>query len=414
MSGVAANPTGLDDVIVIARELIAAPSPNLPGDERLVADVIHATMERLGLPAARTIAQKPDRPNLLSTIDFGPGGHHLVLCGHIDTKPIGDARWSADPFGAEIDGDRLYGLGSADMKSAVAAILVAARALIDSGMSSGKLSILLLADEEYGAKYGAEFVASTTRLDADGIVIGEPAGMHDDYDGLHLVSRGLARLRLTANARQGHSSLSAMLDQRNAGVDAARAVADFADQVQLGIPPNSDGLRDWEATINPALTYTGGVGYGVLPAHVVVENEVRLLPGMQRDDVEAAFQSVARRTAKRTGADLTVRIGTTATDWIPATQISSTHPLVAAAQRASRSSLGSELPLAVFPGTTDATWFDSFQGIPCLPAFGPGLLGRCHAADEWVSVTAVRKTVALYQRLAADFCASATTADGGG
>lgn len=394
------------DVIDIARALIAAPSPNLPGDERLVAGVIHETMERLGLPRARVIAQNPERPNLLSTIDFGPGGNHLVLCGHIDTKPIGDAKWSVDPYGAQIDGDRLYGLGSADMKAAIAAILAAARELIKDGTSSGKLSILLLADEEYGAKFGAEYVASTTHLAADGIVIGEPAGIQDDFDGLHLVSRGLARLRLTARARQGHSSLSGMMHERNAGVDAARAVIAFADQVHLAIPPNSDGLRDWETTINPALLYTGGVGYGVLPAHVGVENEVRLLPGMLRDEVEAAFRAVALRTAEQTGADLTVQIGETATDWIPATQLRSAHPLVAAAQRSSRAVLGDELPIAVFPGTTDATWFDSFQGIPCLPAFGPGLLGRCHAADEWVSIDAVRKSVDLYRHLAVDFCAS--------
>lgn len=407
MSAAAPEPAeSRNDVIDIARDLIAAPSPNLPGDERLVAEVIHATMARLGLPRARVIAEKADRPNLLSTIDFGPGGKHLVLCGHIDTKPIGDARWSVDPYGAQVDGDRLYGLGSADMKAAVAAILVAAKNLVENPPERGKLSILLLADEEYGARYGAEYVASTTQLAADGIVIGEPAGIHDDFDSLHLVSRGLGRLRLTARARQGHSSLSAQFGERNAGVDAAKAVADLADEVVLELPKNSDALRDWEATVNPALLYTGGVGYGVLPAHVVVENEVRLLPGMQRDEVEAAFQAVARRTADRTGADLTIEIGDLATDWIPATHLNARHPLVAAAQRSSRSVLGSDLPLAVFPGTTDATWFDTFQGIPCLPAFGPGLLKRCHAADEWVSIAAVRQSVELYSQLSADFCSA--------
>ena len=124
-----------------------------------------------------------------------------------------------------------------------------------------------------------------------------------------------------------------------------------------------------------------------------------------RGEVESAFQSVAHTTASRTGANLTVEIGDSPTDWIAATQISSSHPLVAAAQRASRAVFGDELPLAVFPGTTDATWFDSYQGVPCLPALGPGLLARCHAADEWVSIAAVKKSVDLYQAIAADFCA---------
>lgn len=399
------------DVVEISRQLIAAPSPNLPGDERRVAEIIHATLERLGLPRAQVIAEREERPNLLTTLDFGPGGRHLVLCGHIDTKPIGDARWTVDPYGANVDGDRLYGLGSADMKSAVAAMMVAAHIIAQYPPSGGKLSLLFVADEENGAKYGAEYVASMTQLAADGLVIGEPGGIRDDFDSLHLVSRGLGRVRLSATARQGHSSLSGLLGERNAGVDAAQAIVAFAEELSLELPPNTDGLRNWDATVNPALSYTGGVGYGVLPAHIVVENEVRLLPGMQRKLVEASFQEVALRTASRTGADLSVEIGGSSTDWIPATQVRSDQPLVAAAQRASRAVLAIEPPLSVFPGTTDATWFDSLQGVPCLPAFGPGLLSRCHGADEWVSISAVRKSVDLYRHLVNDFCSS--TDDGG-
>lgn len=394
------------DVVEISRQLIATPSPNLPGDERRVAEIIQATLERLGLLRARVIAEKEDRPNLLTTLDFGPGGRHLVLCGHIDTKPIGDAQWTVDPYGAHVDGDRLYGLGSADMKSAVAAMMVAAQILAQSPPSNGKLSLLFVADEENGAKYGAEYVASMTQLAADGMVIGEPGGIHDDFDSLHLVSRGLARVRLSAMARQGHSSLSRLFGERNAGVDAARAVVAFADELDLELPPNTDGLRDWDATVNPALSYIGGVGYGVLPAHMVVENEVRLLPGMQRELVESSFREVALRIANRTGADLSVEIGDSSNGWIPATQVRSNQPLVAAAQRAARAVLAIEPPLSVFPGTTDAAWFDSLQGVPCLPAFGPGLLSRCHGADEWVSISAVRKSVDLYRHLVSDFCAS--------
>ncbi len=87
------------------------------------------------------IARAPERPNLLATLDFGPGGRHLVLCGHIDTKPVGGAHWSVEPFSATVDGDRLYGLGSTDMKGAVAAMIVAAR---DLDLPRGRLSLLLV------------------------------------------------------------------------------------------------------------------------------------------------------------------------------------------------------------------------------------------------------------------------------
>src|SRR3712207_9036192 len=72
-------------------------------------------------------------------------------------------------------------------------------------------------------------------LDADGVVIGEPGGIHEDYDRLHLVSRGITRLRLVARGRQGHSSLSDELGARNAGVDAARLVTEVVDSLALEI-----------------------------------------------------------------------------------------------------------------------------------------------------------------------------------
>jgi acetylornithine deacetylase/succinyl-diaminopimelate desuccinylase-like protein len=65
--------------------------------------------------------------------------------------------------------------------------------------------------------------------------------------------------------------------------------------------------------------------------------------------------------------------------------------------------------MAVFPGTTDATWFDALQGLSTLPALGPGLLRRAHASDEWVSITAVRQAVEIYTHFAAAYCSGYAT-----
>ena len=124
------------DVLDIARELVRTPGPNPPGDERATAELVRDLLPELHLPRARTITRHESRPNLLITLDFGPGGRHLVLSGHLDTKPVADATWTVDPFGADIEGDRLYGLGSADMKSALAAMLVAASRLASDAPSA--------------------------------------------------------------------------------------------------------------------------------------------------------------------------------------------------------------------------------------------------------------------------------------
>ena len=112
---------------------------------------MRSLLPELRLPGARVIARNESRPNLLITLDFGPGGRHLVLSGHLDTKPVADATWSVDPFGADVEGDRLYGLGSADMKSALAAMLAAASRLARDAPSRGRLSLLFTADEENGS-----------------------------------------------------------------------------------------------------------------------------------------------------------------------------------------------------------------------------------------------------------------------
>jgi succinyl-diaminopimelate desuccinylase len=392
------------DVVALAQELIRTPSPNPGGDESAVADLVTEVLVQHGLPRAEVIAKDPTRPNLLSTMHFGDGGSHLVLSGHLDTKPVGDGVWSVDPFGAEMDGDRLFGLGSGDMKAAIAAMIAAAVRVSRSDLAAGSLSLLFTADEEDGAEYGAHHVASSGVLSADGVVIGEPGGVEDDYDRLHLVSRGIARMHLRASADQGHSSLTDELGRRNAGADVARAVVAVTDALQVDVPDNVHALSGWHATLNSGLRYRGGVGYGVLPGGMSADTEVRLLPGMTQDALRASVEEVLTQTSKAHGAELTLEFDDPPNDWLPPTAVAPDHHLAQAARAACRQVFGREVPDSVFPGTTDATWFDALAGIPTLPALGPGLLRRAHAADEWVSVTAVEQSVDLYAALADSFC----------
>jgi acetylornithine deacetylase/succinyl-diaminopimelate desuccinylase-like protein len=381
-------------VLELARELVRAPSPNPPGDERAVAGVVHEAIRALGLPDAECIARDERRPNLLTTIDFGPGGRHLVLSGHMDTKPVGDATWSSDPYGAEAEGDRLIGLGSADMKAALAAMLVAASVATHDPPAAGRLTLLFTADEENGAAFGARHVTSTRHLDADGVVIGEPGGIEADFDRLHLVSRGIARLRLVAHADQGHSSLADELGMRNAGVEAARAVLAIDNGLVLPVPPNRHGLAGWHATVNTGLAYRGGVGYGVLPGRMAVDTEVRLLPGMDRSELTRAFERALG------GSAVELTFDDPPNDWLSATLVEPDHALARTAAEACAAVFEHDVEPSVFPGATDATFFAE----PALPALGPGLLCRAHAADEWVSIEAVHRAVDLYAEFIHRFC----------
>src|SRR5215210_6185617 len=118
------------EVIALTSALVAAPSPNLPGDETAPAAVIERALAHYRLPPARVLAEEPHRPNLIVRIDGARPGPHLALCGHLDTKPVGEAvaAWRTDPFAPTIEGDRLFGLGSTDMKGACAAMVLAGAA----------------------------------------------------------------------------------------------------------------------------------------------------------------------------------------------------------------------------------------------------------------------------------------------
>lgn len=399
------------DVIELAQRLIRVPSPVHDGDERAVAALIQETLETLSLPTAQVLALEPTRPNLVTTIDFGPGGRHLALVGHIDTKPIADGAWTVDPFGAEIVGDRLYGLGSADMKAAVAAMLLAAAEVVGSGLDAGRLSLVFTADEEDGAVFGAKYLAETLDLEADALVIGEPSGVHDDFDRVPIISRGLGRFRLTAQAKQGHSSLASLLGMRNAGVDLARALVAVADGFRPTIPTNLDDLPDWTAAVNAGLDIGGGYGYGVLPERMSATIEVRTLPGMRADDTLDDLRRFVATIAERDGSQLEVEVDGDASRWIDGTRVASDAPIVSSIVDALHAAVGTRPPRSVFPGTTDTSWFAAANpALPCIPSLGPGLLKHCHAADEWVSVEATRATVPIYTELIRRFCTG--TAEG--
>ena len=76
---------------------------------------------------------------------------------------------------------------------------------------------------------------------------------------------------------------------------------------------------------------------------------------------------------------------------------------MAATRAAAAAVLGESPPLSVFPGGTDAPWFDQ-AGIPTLPAFGPGVLTCCHGPNEYVDVASVHQAARIYARIAANYC----------
>ena len=147
--------------------------------------------------------------NLWATHDGGPPGPTLAFAGHIDVVPSGPVnRWASDPFVPSHREGKLYGRGAADMKTAVAAMTVAACEFVSaSPQHPGRVALLITSDEEGPALHGTRHVvevlqARGERIDA--CVVGEASSVERLGDMVKNGRRGTLSGRLTVHGKQGH------------------------------------------------------------------------------------------------------------------------------------------------------------------------------------------------------------------
>jgi acetylornithine deacetylase len=387
-----------DELIDLACALVAARSPSPPGDETAAAAVVADRLRSLGISDVEVLAAVPARPNVIARVPGRGGGPTLVLNGHLDTKPPGDlAAWRTPPWEPTIDGGMLAGLGSADMKGAVAAMVYAGVVVAEA--PRGTLVLAFTADEESGGVYGPKWLGDEGLLEADACVIGEPCGIRSEWEAIRLVSRGSAIFTIRVNGTQMHSSLSDQLDSVNASVEMARLMTRMADAGNRFLTFEPHSLVERGPTVNVGLTASAGIGFGILAGRAEFMSDVRALPGMTIEGIEADVRALLDRAmSEQPGLEAELELE----HWTPPSEIAAEHPVVGALQGAAADVLGRRVPLAGFPGGTDAPWFE-LAGIPTVPSFGPGLLTMAHAPNEAIAVDSLVEAAKLYALAALEY-----------
>lgn len=386
------------DVVDLASQLVAIDSQNPRTGEGSIAVFIE---HEVAVPAGLTVNRcefVEGRPNLLVSVDGGPGPH-LTLSGHLDTKPIADAlaQWHTDPLKLTIVNGVAYGLGASDMKGAVASMLVALHRFAARG-SGGRVTVLLTADEEQGSGAGAKALADQGLPELDGIIIGEPCGIDTPWELLALVSRGIYCFEVAIHAKQGHSGLSGRL-----GRNAVLIAADVARALETLVPPVArPGLVPAAPTMNAGMLIHGGVCFGTWPGECLLGCEIRLVPGMDQQQVRAAIYDTVARAVGLT-ASFDIRYVDGPMGWMPAVELDPSSTVAKAAQAACVDVLGRELPVRASPGGTDATYLMGTAGIPTVASLGPGWLSVAHGPNECVLVQDLYQAADLYERLIGHF-----------
>jgi len=386
-----------DEVIELTRALVRIPSVYRPGDpeatEARVAAFVESWFRREGFDVeVQDVA--PGRPNVIGSLgEKRPGQRSLLLEGHTDVVTEGDpAEWSRPPFGAELVDGRIYGRGTADMKSGLAAAMVAAAAFRRAGVGlKGKLVVGALVDEEDGMIGVRHLCQTAVGRELDAAIICEP-----EENELCLEQRGVVWARFRVRGKMAHGAMPEAGVNPIACLGRLLAAAPGLERRLRKVCEKSRYLRP--PTVTPTIVQGPPARVGVpqsnvIPAVAEATFDIRLTPGIGEDGVRAELEEICRQAA---AAQPGVKI-----EWEPvnafrlATKVDRAEALVEAMVRGVKQAARRAPRYGGVPGSTDGTILRMQLGIPIVTC-GPGDRLIPHQVDEFVSTDEIVEAAKIY------------------
>ncbi|WP_114907787.1 M20 family metallopeptidase [Ornithinimicrobium murale] len=385
-----------DAVVAFTQELVRIRSVNDPSAgtaELPAARLVEERMREFGWdPQVSEV--EPGRPNVVAVIEGGGGpGPTLMFEGHTDVVTEGDrAAWSFDPYAGDIVDGQLRGRGSADMKAGVAAMIYAAKALVEAGPFPGRLVLGALVDEE-GLMLGAKAFARTPlAAEIDGAICCEP-----EAGEICAVSKGAVRLMVHFEGAMAHGAMPQ--HARNPLPVAAEFVRRVS-EVQAELL-HVHGVHEHLGPnyVTPTVITGGDTDQiNVIPARAIVCLDIRTTPGVDHVELNGRITELAGACGEPAGVSATVEV----VDDRPAVDTPVTHPMIVALAQAHEAVTGAPAVYGGVPGATDGTILTRDAGIPTV-VYGPGGKWIAHQADEFVAVSEIIEATTVYAETARRF-----------
>ncbi|MEP7345096.1 MAG: ArgE/DapE family deacylase [Gemmatimonadaceae bacterium] len=377
------------DAIALTRALVRIDSrnpslvKNAPGEteaSEFLAGVLRAWGMRVELQEAA-----PGRSNVVARIgDAKAGAPTLMFNGHIDVVDVDAMRHP--PFEADERDGRIYGRGSSDMKSGVAAMCAAAVRAAKNGLD-GEIVVAAVVDEEFESVGTRTLVERGVRADA--AIVTEPTKL-----AINPAHKGFTWIEVTVRGHAAHGS------RYEIGVDAIR----HAGLVLADL--HAYELTELEDRIHPLLgraslhasTISGGAGWSTYPDTCTFTIERRTLPGEQPENAVREVRDACARVGRLVpGFSAEVR------------HVFSQSPSDVAIDAPIVQALGDALRDQKERVTYDgmSAWTDAAllnaAGIPAI-LFGPGDIALAHSAEEWVLVDEIERATRVLTQLAQSWC----------
>jgi acetylornithine deacetylase len=373
--------------LLLAQTLVRMNTVSANSNLQLI-DFAQSHLAALGVKSRITYNAERTKANLFATLGKGkPAG--VIVSGHTDTVPWDGQDWSVDPLSAVVQNEKLYGRGSADMKSFIAIALANAHRFLESD-SPFAVHFAFSYEEEIGCFGVKELIADMRDAGIKPLacIVGEPTSMVPA-----IAHKGVYRYKCCVRGKEAHSSLTPK--SVNAIEMAARVIGKVRDMAE-DFERNEPRYEGFDVPFSTASVgqFHGGIADNVVPRDAEFRYEFRDLPTadakrMQGDVV--AYAGTLEPAMKKVAPDAGFRFETICE--IPSFLGSADDPITLLAQR-----LASEDRTTLVAFGTEAGLFKN-AGIPTVVC-GPGSIEQAHQPDEFVSLEQLARCELFMERLA--------------
>ncbi|MNB91494.1 putative succinyl-diaminopimelate desuccinylase [compost metagenome] len=406
------------------QSLIQVDTCNPPGNEHRLSLRLYDFLQTAGHDS--TVRGIGEGRSNLEVVFAGAGkGRKLMFCGHLDTvSPWTGEAGKYPPHGAVIEGGRMYGRGTSDMKGGLAAMLLAAVSLQQEGIRlGGDLIFLATAGEEVDSCGARHYAQEHNLEELDGLVIAEPTGSR-----VAIGHKGALWLRITLFGRSAHGSMPQL--GLNA-VEGMMGVIALLHCHALEWQAHDPVLGTSSLSVN---TISGGVQTNVIADRCTIDVDIRTVPPLQHAELlgeitarladiqqlKAGFRYEVHELLDRSGVythpdEELIRTalelaggagGLAEQESAPAAGVSTAYNgdvvTGGAAEEGASAGIPSTPAVQGVSYYTDASVLHNHGKLPVL-IYGPGDPKLAHQPDEWIDIEAYLESISFYRELAVRF-----------
>ena len=412
-----------DKAIAFLREMVSIPS--VTGDEAAIQKFLSGYMRNIGLdvdmwetdwealkqhPGYRPVDRGYEgRPNIVATLKGSGGGRSLLLNGHTDVIPVGNGEgWSDNPWSASVKDGRIYGRGTADMKSGVASHILAVEYLMAVGLKpKGDIHINVVIDEEVSGHGTLDTVIRGYKADAG--ISGETSDLAVQPACIGRIWFEIEITGKAAGIQKRYEGISGI----ELGNKITKAVQELEDRrvATVSHPLYPNALDSLPCMIG---SFSAGNYPSAFPTSCLLKGSIGTVPS---EDHEGVKRSLVEQVARAAAQDPWMKDHPPKVRFVgydaEASEIPRDHPIVATVCKNYTEITGRQPTISGRQGAADTRFLNKYAATPTV-IFGPGSTAIMHSDDEYVSIEDYITSIKVMALSIYDWCGAEPTASNGG